>query len=310
MRPKHRPSRYDQPMAAEVVRLRIGNLAKAVLVTGQSYQDPKDALNEFVSNAADEYAPMGRPGERIRILLRRRGTQSCIVIEDSGRGMSNDRLREIARNLFESVKADDPRTLGEKAIGLLAFQQLGRRCDIVSRRGDGPSHVLRLERGSPTAKLEPERRRQRSTPGTTVYISDLDPDVLRILTQRKVVDYLRQRREAALQRGDYVIEVAEANRVEIVTPDKPDGYLLDIPSRDTLWGRIDLALYVSPRPDRRRRVAVVGRAGTTIIDDITQLEELDRPPWTSDQIGGRVIFEALAQSAGRRAILRDSCPRQ
>ena len=42
-------------MPAERVRLRIGNLAKAVLVSGQAYQDPKDALNEFVSNAADEY---------------------------------------------------------------------------------------------------------------------------------------------------------------------------------------------------------------------------------------------------------------
>src|SRR6188472_2202865 len=31
----------------EMVRLRIGNLAKAVLVSGQAYQDPKDALNEF-----------------------------------------------------------------------------------------------------------------------------------------------------------------------------------------------------------------------------------------------------------------------
>lgn len=36
----------------ERVRLRIGNVAKAVLITGQAYQDPKDALNEFVSNAA------------------------------------------------------------------------------------------------------------------------------------------------------------------------------------------------------------------------------------------------------------------
>jgi len=50
---------------AEKVRLRIGNLAKAVLVSGQAYQDPKDALNEFVSNAADEYAETGRRGERI-----------------------------------------------------------------------------------------------------------------------------------------------------------------------------------------------------------------------------------------------------
>ena len=61
-------------MAPETVRLRIGNLAKAVLVTGQAYQEPKDALNEFVSNAADEYAEAGRPGERIRMVLRRRGS--------------------------------------------------------------------------------------------------------------------------------------------------------------------------------------------------------------------------------------------
>ena len=37
----------------EKIRLRIGNMRKAVLVSGQAYQDPKDALNEFVSNAAD-----------------------------------------------------------------------------------------------------------------------------------------------------------------------------------------------------------------------------------------------------------------
>lgn len=47
-------------MPPEKARLRIGNLAKAVLVSGQAYQDPKDALNEFVSNAADEYAEAGR----------------------------------------------------------------------------------------------------------------------------------------------------------------------------------------------------------------------------------------------------------
>ena len=59
-------------MPAEKLRLRIGNLAKAVLITGQSYQDPKDALNEFVSNAADEYAEAERRGERVRVVLRRR----------------------------------------------------------------------------------------------------------------------------------------------------------------------------------------------------------------------------------------------
>ena len=77
--------------SAEKVRLRIGNLARAVLVTGQAYQDPKDALNEFVSNAADEYAIANRRGERIRIVLRRRGRYPVIAIDDSGRGMGPDR---------------------------------------------------------------------------------------------------------------------------------------------------------------------------------------------------------------------------
>jgi len=115
---------------AEQVRLRIGNLAKAVLVTGQVYRDPKDALNEFVSNAADEYAQSGQRGERIRIVMRRKGKRPMIAIDDVGRGMSVDRLRDVARNLFESTKAGDDRTLGEKAIGMLGFQQLAGRCDV------------------------------------------------------------------------------------------------------------------------------------------------------------------------------------
>src|SRR5437867_2790907 len=170
-------------VAAEKVRLRIGNLAKAVLVTGQAYQDPKDALNEFVSNAADEYAVAGKRGERIRVVLRRRGRHPVIAVDDIGRGMDAERLRQIARSLFESSKAADARTLGEKAIGILAFQQLGGRCEIVTRPGgEERTLCLRLERGKATAQLELNERR---------------------------------RRAAALARGDYSIEVVEGRQAEL-----------------------------------------------------------------------------------------------
>jgi Histidine kinase-, DNA gyrase B-, and HSP90-like ATPase len=291
---------------AEKLRLRIGNLANAVLITGQAYQDPKDALNEFVSNAADEYAEAGRRGDRVRVVVRRKGRTPVVAVDDVGRGMSPDRLRELARNLFESSKAGDARTLGEKAIGLLAFQQLGGRCDIISRADGSPeTWALRLERGRATAVLERERRRARPLAGTTVYVSDLDPDVLRVLTQRKLVDYLRSRRGAALSRGDYEIEVVEGRASELVLPEKPDGVRLAIPPRNTLWGRVEFALYVSPADGKRRRVAVVGRAGTSILEDLTELEEFACAPWDSDQVSGQVIFDALRQTAGRRAVLRD-----
>jgi hypothetical protein len=280
------------------VRLRIGNLAKAVLVTGQAYQDPKDALNEFVSNAADDYAEAEVTGGRIRVLLRRKGVRALIAGDDAGRGMPPERLREIARNLFESTKAGDDRTLAEKAIGLLAFQQLGRRCDIVSRPVDSDeTWTLRLRRGEASADLLRERRRARDSAGTTVFISELDTEVGRVLTQRKVVEYLRRRRGPAIAAGAYQIEVVEGRTGELVTPDEPSGLPIPIAAHDTLWGKIEFALYVAGDVDRSRRVAVVGRAGTTIIDDLAELDEFSQQPWTSGQLSGRVSFEPLRQTA-------------
>lgn len=292
-------------MAAKKIRLRIGSVKKAVLVAGQTYQDPKDALNEFVSNAADEYAETEREGERIRIVMRRRGKYPTIVVDDSGRGMSPERLEEVAKNLFNSAKAGDDRTLGEKAIGMLAFQQLGAKLDIVSRaEGSSETHVLRLTRGEANASIDREKRRARDRPGTSIYIGHLDKEVLRMVTQRKIVDYLRQRRASALAAGMYEIEVVEGAKRELVTPDEPDGVKVPLRSHDTLWGLLEFSLYVAP-PGPERSVAVVGRAGTTIIDDLTDMEEFDRQPWKGEQVSGRIQFPALQQSAGRRAILRD-----
>ncbi len=291
------------PMA-EKVKLRIGSVAKAVLVTGQAYQDPKDALNEFVSNAADEY--IATEFGRIRVILRRRGRYPTIAIDDMGRGMSQDRLREVARNLFKSVKAGDDKTLGEKAIGLLAFQQLGARLEVVSRaEGSDETWSLKLERGSATANLALEKRRARSMPGTTVYLGRLDKEVLRMLTQRKVVDYLRRRRGPAIEQGLYEIEVIEGQSSELVTPDEPEGVKVPLRAQATLWGPLEFSLYVTPPDGKDRSVAVVGRAGTTIIDDLSEMEEFQTQPWTAGQVTGRISFPPLQQSAGRRAILRD-----
>ncbi len=292
-------------MAPKKIRLRIGSVKKAVLVAGQTYQDPKDALNEFVSNAADEYTETERNGARIRIIMRRRGKYPTIVVDDDGRGMSPERLEEVAKNLFNSNKVGDERTLGEKAIGMLAFQQLGAKLDIVSRaEGSTETHVLKLTRGEVNATIDRERRRARDRPGTSIYIGHLDKEVLRMITQRKIVTYLRERRASALASGLYEIEVIEGSKRELVTPDEPEGVKVPLRPHQTLWGLLEFSLYVAP-PGVSRSVAVVGRAGTTIIDDLTAMEEFDHQPWTGDQVLGRVQFPALKQSAGRRAILRD-----
>ncbi len=64
-------------------------------------------------------------------------------------------------------------------------------------------------------------------------------------------------------------------------------------------------MYVSPADGKKRRVAVVGRAGTSVLDDLTELDEFACSPWDSEQVSGQIIFDALQQTAGRRALLRD-----
>jgi hypothetical protein len=126
--------RLSGVVPTETVRLRITNVAKAVLVSGSPTRTPKDALNEFVSNAADEYAEAG-----IVLAASASGCgaaqQPYVAVDDDVRGMNADRLWELARPLFESAKVGDDRTLGEKAIGLLANRQLGGRCEIVTHNG-------------------------------------------------------------------------------------------------------------------------------------------------------------------------------
>jgi sensor histidine kinase regulating citrate/malate metabolism len=44
-----------------------------------------------VSNAADEYIQSGRRGERISVVLRRKGKHPVIAVDDVGQGMDPDR---------------------------------------------------------------------------------------------------------------------------------------------------------------------------------------------------------------------------
>ena len=156
--------------------------------------------------------------------------------------MSPDRLREVARNLFESVKAGDDRTLGEKAIGLLAFQQLGARCEVVP----GPGAATRpgrcgSRRGPPPADRCGSAAGPAHVRGTTVFISDLD-------AERPGADPAQGRRLPAaparpgVAAGAYTIEVVEGRPASSSRPSSRTGSRSRSPSTTTLWGKVEFAL--------------------------------------------------------------------
>ena len=124
-------------------------------MSGQAYQDPKDALNEFVSNAADEYLEAGTAG-RVRVVLRRRGRAPVLAVDDDGRGSARTGcVRWPATCLSRSRPATVGR-LVRRPSGCSPISS-SARCDVVSRAADSnETWVLRLTRGEANAQLEQE----------------------------------------------------------------------------------------------------------------------------------------------------------
>lgn len=295
--------------AIQEIPLRIRNFSKNLLYLGQVYADPRDALNEFVSNAADEYAQAGRAGEAIRIGLHRKGDRPWLLVSDRGRGMSQEQLERVATNLCESEKAgfrQVPEVIGEKGIGILGFASLAEQCDIVSRAGGSrETYCMSLIRGKESCVIRLEETRRRTESGTDVYLYGISKDILRILTPQKLSEYFRIRRRSALLRGDYALEIVEGRKIYPVRPETYKGIPYEIPPGETPFGKVRFHLFLWPTPAQGRQVAVVGKGGTTILETLEELDEFRRSPWNMNQVQGDVTFAALGQTTGRKGIVRD-----
>jgi hypothetical protein len=296
--------------SSRIIPLRIANLGKGLQYLGQVYGDPRDALNEFVSNAADEYAQAGPPGRTIRITLRRSGRAPQIVVSDDGRGLTRWRLEAVAGHLCESEKAallEADRVIGEKGIGILAFASFAEQCDIVTRAEEEPTTLrMRLRRGAETCEIGEEAERRRARLGTDVCLTGISRETWRVFTLPKLTEYFRLRRRQALLAGEYTLELVEGRKSIPVRPEVYRGVPFEAAPVRTPNGLIRIHLYLWPTPAAGRSVALVGKGGTTIVDDLATLDEFARRPWSTGQVQGEVIFPALEQTTGRKGIVRDA----
>ncbi|MCX5732719.1 MAG: ATP-binding protein [candidate division NC10 bacterium] len=295
---------------SRVIPLRIANLGKGLRYLGQVYGDPRDALNEFVSNAADEYGQTGPPGRTIRITLRRSGHRPRIVVSDDGRGLTRSRLEAVAGHLCESEKAalqGGDQIVGEKGIGILAFAAFAEHCDIVTRAEEEPTtHRMHLRRGAEVCEIGDEVERRRPRPGTDVYLTGIGKEIWRVFTIPKLADYFRLRRRRALLAGEYTIEIVEGHKTLPVRPEVYKGNPFEAAPVRTPFGPIRIHLFLWPTASADRHVALVGKGGTTIVDDVATLDEFAHHPWNAGQIQGEVIFPALEQTTGRKGVVRDA----
>lgn len=294
----------------ETVQLAIGNLANAIDLLGNVYNDVRDALNEFVSNAYDEIVLGLIPNGTVQVKLIPKGKPPRIVVSDNGRGISREDLFRIVANIANSNKpasaTPSMQVIGEKGIGILGFQALAERCQIITRRETSRETLcLELTKGSNVGSLRTlDRGNLLEIPGTEVHLIGVDERTFRVLTLPKLVEYFRERWRPPLAAEVFSLYVVHGKRSERVRPGKFEGEPFILRTR-TDSGFVEFELYLSPKTQSRKRVAVLGVGGVQIVPDITLDAEFDRHPWNSDQVQGEIRFAAIKQTTGRRGIQHD-----
>ncbi len=277
--------------------LSIGDVENVIQILGEVYRDPRDALAEFVSNASDANAT------KIYVFLHKRAKEPHIRIYDNGDGMTDIILKYIAQNIGKSLKKYDPKTVGEKGIGILGFQKFAERCDIISKgNGNKETFCLSLKAGTLNYSIQQETERALQIRGTDVYLYGISSDTWRLFTKDKLVNYLKSKFRLDLFNDAYSLEIVEGKEATLVRPEAYKGELFYIPTVRTNYGDIRLSLYIMPT-GKSYSVGIYCKNKKVL--NISDLPEFASPPWTLGKVQGEITADFLTPDTTRVGFIRD-----
>jgi hypothetical protein len=308
--------------STSTLKLRPADPFDLIRWLARSQSDPRKAVAELVQNSLDANA------RRVTIERRRVRRVPALVVRDDGEGIVPElpreaALRAIATNIGHSRKRGlsprerhDEIVAGKYGIGLLGFWSIGQRMEIRSRVGGGEVWVLRMVEDQERAELLRDRMAFESTDTfTEVVISDLHDSAQRLLTGRRLNDYLSSELRGMLLATGAALEIHDglarglAERTFTVVPRRFVGERLALPEIALVDGyppaRIEL--YLARGGDQA--AVEVSCAGTLVADDAAELraEGLDRSPWTGRGLTGLIEFPAFQIPPGtRRGIVPDA----
>lgn len=285
------------PAVLESGQLEIRDIDKALFHLGNVYEDPRDALAEFVTNGIDAGA------HQILVRLHRRGATGRIEVEDDGSGMTQLDLSRVAHSICDSIKAYDEKTVGEKGIGILGYQELAEECAIVSKGEASPeTNTLCLHRGRRDFEIvRTEGSARRVVPGTSVQLLRIDKQRMRQFSLAKVEDHFKKKFRMHLTRGDVRITLVEGKEARHVQPDSYKGFPFYVDQVRTPHGDVRFSLFVVP--GGRSETVAVYHKGNLVVGDITELDEFQGDPWTSGKVAGEITNDFNKVTTGRTGFM-------
>lgn len=281
----------------EELMLSIGDEENVIRILGDVYNDPRDALAEFITNAIEAKAT------KIYVFLHKRAREPYIQVSDNGEGMTKDMLKHIAKNIGNSLKRYDPNTPGEKGIGILGFQAIAERCALVSRGNTNrESFRLSLTAGTRKGSIEEEKERALQFRGTDVYLYGVGDDKWRMFTREKLANHFKTKFRLDLLSDACSLEIVEGKEATPVRPEAYRGEPFYIDTLRTSYGNIRLSLYILPS-GKSCSIGVYCKKIRVL--NLADLPEFACEPWTLSKVQGEITADFLTPTTGRGSFIRD-----
>jgi len=296
----------------EEKKLKIGDQDSAIRTIQFTQSDPQKALAELIENSIDAHA------KNIRIFRHKNKGKIEIIVSDDGEGVKagkdgNSDMERIACSICDSFKKNLDEHLregiqGEFAIGLLGFAAIGENLEMISKTETSPkTKYLKLKAGSLNYDSDFSQTNLKNN-GTEVHIWPVRDNIQQRLTAEKLNKYLGEELRERIRQSKVklLIEDQVGRKIEIEV--KPREYkgdkIASISKVKTPPGNIHLKLYIAQQGEEGK--VSIYRGGTKIIDDITEIQELNHEPWNNLLIEGMIDSRFInVPPATRKGIVPD-----
>jgi len=291
-------------------KLRIGDDWNAITIIALSQTNPLKAVAEFIENCIDANARL------ITITRGKEKNEHYLRVTDDGDGIPKDtngipNFKYVATHICDSVKrrlkADGMHGIqGEFGIGLLSFWTVGEQLYLTSSSTDGKTYQMYMKKGDPNYEVT-QRRTLFPASGTELMITPLLPGI-RHFSGEKIQWYLASELRDRIRNSSVEINIIDrhARKQFKVEPRQFNGQLLHkLPLPESPRGEIYLELYLTELNEHNQ----IGlyKAGTRVLESITQLDAFSKIPWTSGYLQGIVDAEFLVLTPGTRmGIVQDA----
>ncbi|HUN63638.1 MAG TPA: ATP-binding protein [Candidatus Sulfotelmatobacter sp.] len=294
-----------KPKSSERGKLRIGDDWNAIRIIALSQSNPLKAIAELVENSIDARA------KNVVITRGRELRQLYLKVKDDGDGVPRDAnglpdFKYVATHICDSIKrrlkedGSGSGVQGEFGIGLLSFWTLGSTLSMTSMGANQHVYQMTMRKGDPRYTVSPKRALFGDT-GAELKISPL-LEGIRTISGEKIQWYLASELRDRIRDSHVRITVIDrlARKQYQVEPRQFDGRLLhQLPPARSPFGEAYAELYLTG-PTEACRVSLT-RQGTRVIEDLTILPDLDRPPWNSPYLQGLIDVPYLDVTPGTRS---------